>query len=157
MVFFLQAGHATHDEVLRSIDLIGEKVIPRFANLRPTGKARRLCTSRPHRARNRRADQDWGLGDGYEGAGFGRLATAGALVPAGVLAHALWRRRPKVKVWGASATVEAYHGFLFLGIPLGFYKEEGVDVEFGTAAGSAATLHSSRPVRCSWAISAWTC
>ena len=31
MIFFLQAGHATHDEVLRSIDLIGEKVIPRFA------------------------------------------------------------------------------------------------------------------------------
>ena len=36
--------------------------------------------------------------------------------------------------------MEAYHGFLFLGIPLGFYKEEGIDVEFGTAAGSAATM-----------------
>lgn len=47
---------------------------------------------------------------------------------------------PKVKVWGASATVEAYHGFLFLGNPLGFYKQEGVDVEFGSAAGSSATL-----------------
>ncbi len=47
---------------------------------------------------------------------------------------------PKVKLWGASATVDAYHGFLFLGNPLGFYKEQGVDVEFGTAAGSAATL-----------------
>lgn len=46
----------------------------------------------------------------------------------------------KVKLWGASATVEAYHGFLFLGNPLGFFKEEGVEVEFGTAAGSAATL-----------------
>lgn len=47
---------------------------------------------------------------------------------------------PKVKLWGASATVDAYHGFLFLGNPLGFYKEQGVEVEFGTAAGSAATL-----------------
>lgn len=47
---------------------------------------------------------------------------------------------PRVRVWGASATVEAYHGFLFLGIPLGFYREQGVEVEFGTAAGSAAAL-----------------
>ncbi|MSO65984.1 MAG: LLM class flavin-dependent oxidoreductase [Alphaproteobacteria bacterium] len=28
--FFLQAGRITHEQVLRSIDLIGEKVIPRF-------------------------------------------------------------------------------------------------------------------------------
>lgn len=47
---------------------------------------------------------------------------------------------PKVRIWGASATVEAYHGFLFLGLPLGFYREQGVEVEFGTAAGSAAAL-----------------
>jgi NitT/TauT family transport system substrate-binding protein len=47
---------------------------------------------------------------------------------------------PKVRIWGASATIEAYHGFLFLGTPLGFYRENGVDAEFGTAAGSAATL-----------------
>jgi NitT/TauT family transport system substrate-binding protein len=47
---------------------------------------------------------------------------------------------PVVKVWGASATVNAYHGFLFLGNPLGFYEDQGVKVEFGTAAGSAATL-----------------
>src|SRR5690606_6042122 len=45
-----------------------------------------------------------------------------------------------VKLWGASATVDAYHGFLFLGNPLGFYEKEGVKVEFGTAAGSSATL-----------------
>lgn len=45
-----------------------------------------------------------------------------------------------VKLWGASATLDAYHGFLFLGNPLGFYKDLGVEVEFGTAAGSAATL-----------------
>ncbi len=50
------------------------------------------------------------------------------------------RAQTKVKLWGASATVEAYHGFLFLGGPLGFFKQQGVDVEFGTAAGSAATL-----------------
>jgi NitT/TauT family transport system substrate-binding protein len=47
---------------------------------------------------------------------------------------------PKVRIWGASATIEAYHGFLFLGIPLNFYRENGIDAEFGTAAGSAATL-----------------
>ena len=32
MVFMLQAGPAQHDDVLRSIELIGEKVIPRFAD-----------------------------------------------------------------------------------------------------------------------------
>jgi alkanesulfonate monooxygenase SsuD/methylene tetrahydromethanopterin reductase-like flavin-dependent oxidoreductase (luciferase family) len=31
MIFVLQAGQTTHDQVMRSIDLIGEKVIPRFA------------------------------------------------------------------------------------------------------------------------------
>ncbi|HYZ64458.1 MAG TPA: LLM class flavin-dependent oxidoreductase, partial [Acetobacteraceae bacterium] len=30
MIFLLQAGHTTHEQVLRSIDLIGRKVIPRF-------------------------------------------------------------------------------------------------------------------------------
>ncbi len=30
MIFMLQAGHTSHEQVLRSIDLIGEKVIPRF-------------------------------------------------------------------------------------------------------------------------------
>jgi alkanesulfonate monooxygenase SsuD/methylene tetrahydromethanopterin reductase-like flavin-dependent oxidoreductase (luciferase family) len=30
MVFFMQAGRTTHEQVMRSIDLIGEKVIPRF-------------------------------------------------------------------------------------------------------------------------------
>ncbi len=59
------------------------------------------------------------------------LASAGA-----ALAQAV----PTVKLWGASATVDAYHGFLFLGNPLGFYEKQGVKVEFGTAAGSAATL-----------------
>ena len=68
-----------------------------------------------------------------------RLLFAGAAslsVPRLAGAQAL----PKVRVWGASATVEAYHGFLFLGIPLGFYRDQGVEVEFGTAAGSAAAL-----------------
>ena len=31
MIFVLQAGRNTHDQVMRSIELIGEKVIPRFA------------------------------------------------------------------------------------------------------------------------------
>lgn len=31
MVFFLQAGFNTHEQVMRSINLIGEKIIPRFA------------------------------------------------------------------------------------------------------------------------------
>ncbi|HSU04833.1 MAG TPA: LLM class flavin-dependent oxidoreductase [Acetobacteraceae bacterium] len=31
MIFVLQAGRTTHDQVMRSIELIGEKVIPRFA------------------------------------------------------------------------------------------------------------------------------
>lgn len=30
MIFFMQAGHTTHDQVMRTIELIGEKVIPRF-------------------------------------------------------------------------------------------------------------------------------
>lgn len=59
------------------------------------------------------------------------VASLGAAVAQGV---------PTVKLWGASATVDAYHGFLFLGTPLGFYEKQGVKVEFGTAAGSAATL-----------------
>jgi len=59
------------------------------------------------------------------------LAAAGA---------AMAQTVPTVKVWGASATVDAYHGFLFLGEPLGFNEKQGVKVEFGTAAGSAATL-----------------
>ncbi len=32
MIFLLQAGRTTHDQVMRSIELIGEKVIPRFAS-----------------------------------------------------------------------------------------------------------------------------
>jgi alkanesulfonate monooxygenase SsuD/methylene tetrahydromethanopterin reductase-like flavin-dependent oxidoreductase (luciferase family) len=32
MIFVLQAGRTTHDEVLRSIELIGKHVIPRFAS-----------------------------------------------------------------------------------------------------------------------------
>jgi NitT/TauT family transport system substrate-binding protein len=67
---------------------------------------------------------------------------AGAMLMATALMgnQALSQSPPKVKLWGASATVEAYHGFLFLGNPLGFNKAEGIEVEFGTAAGSAATL-----------------
>ncbi len=32
MIFVLQAGRATHEQAMRSIELIGEKVIPRFAS-----------------------------------------------------------------------------------------------------------------------------
>jgi alkanesulfonate monooxygenase SsuD/methylene tetrahydromethanopterin reductase-like flavin-dependent oxidoreductase (luciferase family) len=32
MIFLMQAGRTTHEQVMRSIDLIGEKVIPRFAD-----------------------------------------------------------------------------------------------------------------------------
>ena len=32
MVFMMQAGHTSHEQVMRSIELIGEKVIPRFRN-----------------------------------------------------------------------------------------------------------------------------
>lgn len=32
MVFMIQAGDTTHDQVMRSIELLGEKVIPRFAS-----------------------------------------------------------------------------------------------------------------------------
>jgi NitT/TauT family transport system substrate-binding protein len=68
------------------------------------------------------------------------LVGALALLAAAWGGEAAAQGAPKVKLWGASATVDAYHGFLFLGNPLGFYKQEGVEVEFGTAAGSAATL-----------------
>jgi alkanesulfonate monooxygenase SsuD/methylene tetrahydromethanopterin reductase-like flavin-dependent oxidoreductase (luciferase family) len=30
MVFMFQAGRTSHDQVMRSIELVGEKVIPRF-------------------------------------------------------------------------------------------------------------------------------
>ena len=30
IVLMMQAGHTTHDQVMRSIELIGERVIPRF-------------------------------------------------------------------------------------------------------------------------------
>jgi hypothetical protein len=30
MIFFLQAGRTTHEQVMQSIRLIGEKVIPKF-------------------------------------------------------------------------------------------------------------------------------
>ncbi|MGH8165271.1 MAG: hypothetical protein ACREP1_13140, partial [Rhodanobacteraceae bacterium] len=34
MIFVLQAGRTNHDQVMRSIELIGEKVIPHFADHR---------------------------------------------------------------------------------------------------------------------------
>lgn len=38
MVFMMQAGNTSHDEVMRSLELIGEKVIPRFCDA-PRGLA----------------------------------------------------------------------------------------------------------------------
>ena len=35
MIFMIQAGNTTHDQVMRSLDLIGEKVIPRFSDGAP--------------------------------------------------------------------------------------------------------------------------
>ncbi len=66
------------------------------------------------------------------------LCTA-ALVFAGAT-DAVAQSAPKIRLWGSSATVEANFGPLFLGNPLGFFKQEGVEVEFGSAAGSSATL-----------------
>jgi NitT/TauT family transport system substrate-binding protein len=71
--------------------------------------------------------------------GLARIGAAGALA-AGIGGTARAQATQRVRIWGASATIEAYHGFLFLGIPLGFYREQGIEAEFGTAAGSAATL-----------------
>jgi len=65
---------------------------------------------------------------------------AGTAAAIGIAGGARAQGLTKVRIWGASATIEAYHGFLFLGIPLGFYRDQGIDTEFGTAAGSAATL-----------------
>jgi NitT/TauT family transport system substrate-binding protein len=45
-----------------------------------------------------------------------------------------------VKLFSSAAVVEIDQATLFLGNPLGFFKQEGVAVEFGAAAGSAATL-----------------
>jgi alkanesulfonate monooxygenase SsuD/methylene tetrahydromethanopterin reductase-like flavin-dependent oxidoreductase (luciferase family) len=40
LIFMLQAGHTTHEQVIRSIDIIGEKVIPRFADASPAAQSR---------------------------------------------------------------------------------------------------------------------
>ncbi len=73
------------------------------------------------------------------GQAFNRIVLA-CVASVALVTAAAAQSAPKVKLWGSSATVEAYHGFLYLGNPLGFFKQEGVDVEFGTAAGSSATL-----------------
>jgi NitT/TauT family transport system substrate-binding protein len=52
---------------------------------------------------------------------------------------ALAQDRP-VKLYSSSAVVEVDQAALFLGNPLGFFEQEGVAVEFGSAPGSAATL-----------------
>jgi alkanesulfonate monooxygenase SsuD/methylene tetrahydromethanopterin reductase-like flavin-dependent oxidoreductase (luciferase family) len=32
MIFMFQIGHTTHEQIMRSIEIVGEKVIPRFAD-----------------------------------------------------------------------------------------------------------------------------
>jgi alkanesulfonate monooxygenase SsuD/methylene tetrahydromethanopterin reductase-like flavin-dependent oxidoreductase (luciferase family) len=32
MIFMFQIGRTTHDQIMRSIEIVGEKVIPRFAD-----------------------------------------------------------------------------------------------------------------------------
>lgn len=46
----------------------------------------------------------------------------------------------KMKLLGAAAVVRPDQGFLFLGIPLGFYKEGGVDADFVTVSGSGTVI-----------------
>lgn len=72
--------------------------------------------------------------------GFGRRTLGAAALAALAAPRVARAQAARVRIWGASATIEAYHGFLFLGIPLNFYRENGIEAEFGTAAGSAATL-----------------
>lgn len=47
-----------------------------------------------------------------------------------------------VKLYGASSSVQPYHGFLFLGVDeaLGYFDHQGIGVEFGSAGGSAAAI-----------------
>ena len=46
----------------------------------------------------------------------------------------------KVSIVLPSATLLPYHGFIFLGIPAGFYQQLGVQAEYLTINGSAAAL-----------------
>jgi NitT/TauT family transport system substrate-binding protein len=48
--------------------------------------------------------------------------------------------RPKVKFIGAAAAARPDQGFMFLGIPLGFYNQLGVEGDFFTVAGSASVI-----------------
>ncbi len=66
---------------------------------------------------------------------LGFAALVGALLPLSVSAQ----QKP-VKLFSSAAVVEVDQAALFLGNPLGFFRQEGVAVEFGSAAGSAATL-----------------
>jgi NitT/TauT family transport system substrate-binding protein len=62
------------------------------------------------------------------------LPFLGAATP--VLAQAL----VKMKLLGAAAVARPDQGFIFLGIPLGFYKQGGVDADFLTVAGSGTVI-----------------
>jgi NitT/TauT family transport system substrate-binding protein len=63
-----------------------------------------------------------------------------ALISTAVSVAAAAADLPKVKFLGTSATVEPYHGFMYLGIPLGYYKVLGIDFEFTPVAGDNTAL-----------------
>lgn len=47
---------------------------------------------------------------------------------------------PKVKFVGGAPVARPDQGFMFLGIPLGFFKQLGVDTEFMTVAGASTVI-----------------
>ena len=54
----------------------------------------------------------------------------------------LGRAQPptRIRFSGSAAVARADQGFMFLGIPAGFYRELGIEAEFVTIAGSAASI-----------------
>lgn len=59
---------------------------------------------------------------------------------------AAWARQPsaqtlpKVKFVGAAPVARPDQGFMFLGIPLGFYKQLGIEADFMTVAGASTVI-----------------
>lgn len=66
-----------------------------------------------------------------------QLLLAAMVSPVG---RAFAQDRPTVRLLSPSVTVLPYHGFLFLGTPLGFYHDHGVTVDFTALQGSTAVL-----------------
>lgn len=55
-------------------------------------------------------------------------------------ARAATQRLPRVRIVGAAPVVRPDQGYLFLGIPMGYYRTLGFEGEFLSVAGSAAAL-----------------